>query len=46
MLQANFRFHESLNMDIMKELLAKWRDDVNAALNPTRAGQEVPVKKA
>lgn len=46
MLQANFRFHEHLNMDIMRELMAQWRDDVNAALNPTVAGEEVGLKEA
>lgn len=46
MLQANFRFHEHLDMDIMRELIAKWRDDVNAALKPTVRGEEVPPQEA
>ncbi|MFZ4813988.1 MAG: NADH-quinone oxidoreductase subunit NuoE [Phototrophicaceae bacterium] len=46
MLQANFRMHEDLNMDIMRDLIAQWRADVNAALNPTRAGKEVGLKEA
>lgn len=46
MLQANFRFHEKLDMNIMRELIAKWRDDVNAALRPTQAGEEVGIKEA
>lgn len=46
MLQANFRFHENLDMDIMRDLLAKWRDDVNAALQPTDGGEPVEMKEA
>jgi NADH-quinone oxidoreductase subunit E len=46
MLQANFRFHENLDMDIMRELLDKWRKDVNSALNPTKAGKEVGLQEA
>jgi NADH-quinone oxidoreductase subunit E len=46
MLQANFRFHENLDMDIMRDLLAKWREDVNAAVNPTQKGKPVPQKEA
>jgi NADH-quinone oxidoreductase E subunit len=46
MLQANFRFHEDLNMDIMRDLLAKWREDVNSALQPTRDGEPVDEKEA
>ncbi len=46
MLQANFRFHENLNMDIMRNLLAQWRADVNAAVNPTKAGEKDPARAA
>ncbi|MEL6272413.1 MAG: NAD(P)H-dependent oxidoreductase subunit E [Chloroflexota bacterium] len=46
MLQANFRFHEHLDMDKMRDLMAKWRDDVNAALNPTVSGEDVGFKEA
>ncbi len=43
MLQANFRFHEKLDMDVMRELMAKWRDDVNAALTPSLEGKDNAV---
>ncbi len=46
MLQANFRFHENLDMNIMRDLMAQWREDVNRALQPTDAGQDVPIKEA
>lgn len=46
MLQANFRFHEHLDMDKMRDLMAQWREDVNAALNPTDHGKPVEKKEA
>lgn len=33
MLQCNFHYHENLDMDRMKELIAQWRDEVNAQAN-------------
>jgi NADH-quinone oxidoreductase subunit E len=46
MLQANFRFHEHLDMDIMRELMARWREDVNNALKPTVRGEEGGFQEA
>ncbi len=46
MLQANFRFHEHLDMDKMRALMDKWRADVNSALSPTVEGEEVGFKEA
>lgn len=33
MLQCNFHYHEKLDMEKMKELIAQWRAEVNAAVN-------------
>jgi NADH-quinone oxidoreductase subunit E len=33
MLQCNFHYHEQLDMEKMKELIAQWRAEVNATVN-------------